>query len=181
MQRHLGGGLVGLVAAALVACFGCSPSPLQQNGAAGSTGGGAGSTGTGAGSSGGSGAIVGAGGSGIFVSPPADAGPDVALEPGSPDANPALPATLVVVPPPEVSCTGQVDAAVECDLPLSTCAVPSGCTGDLASCMARSGWLVYYENPRCVDRRCVWDQAYFQCESGSYCSKGACSPLITTG
>ena len=163
-----------------MACFGCSPSPLQQGGAAGSTVA-SGLDRRGAGSSGGSGAIVGAGGSGIMVSPPADAGPDVALEPGSPDANPMLPATLVVVPPPEVSCAGQADAAVECDLPLSTCAVPSGCIGDLASCMSRSSWIVYYENPRCVDGRCVWDQAYFQCDSGSFCYKGACMPRITTG
>ena len=127
-----------------------------------------------AGASGGAPTITGTGGE------RSDAAADVAVGPGSPDANPPLPAGWLAESPPEVSCTGQVDAAVECELPASTFALPSGCDASGTSCMFGSRWLVYYENGRCVAGRCVWDQAYFQCGGASTCIYGACITLVGT-
>jgi hypothetical protein len=69
---------------------------------------------------------------------------------------------------------------VECDLPPSTCALRDDCDADVASCMVGSSWIVYYENPRCVAGRCVWDQEYFQCGAFGRCSLGACISIGTT-
>jgi hypothetical protein len=158
-----------VLGAALAGVGGCSSSstPLAS-GQAGATGG---ATVTGAG---GVTMTTGAGGGS------SDAATDLAVGPGSPDANQTLPAGWLAESPPEVSCTGQVDAAVECELPASTCALASGCDADVATCMSGSKWIVYYENARCVAGRCVWDQAYFQCGSPSVCRFGACITVLGT-
>jgi hypothetical protein len=159
----LGAGLVA------VACS-SSSSPIGGAGGARQTGAG-----------GQAGGIVTLTGSGsVTGTPPSDAAAEVTVAPGSPDADPPLPAALVAESPPAVACTGQVDATVECDLPHSTCALPAGCDADLTSCMSRSNWIVYYENARCVAGRCVWDQSYFQCDGSSRCSQGACIAILGT-
>ena len=84
-----------------------------------------------------------------------------------------LPATLESPPQPDVACSGSDTSA--CTLPSSTCAVDKSC----ASCSA--GWIVYYQTPRCVLGRCVWDEGYFQCQNfGSGCANGGCLPQGTT-
>jgi hypothetical protein len=136
-----------------------------------------------AGASGGATTITGAGGATTITGAgggPSDAAADATVGAGSPDASPSLPAGWLAESPPEVSCTGQVDAAVECELPASTCALASGCDADVATCMSGSKWIVYYENARCVAGRCVWDQQYFQCASPSTCRFGACITVLGT-
>jgi hypothetical protein len=164
--------VLGVVLAAAGACSSAAPYPGGQGGN---------TTIVGTGGGGGVTTITGAGGGGGIASPPqVDAATDVAVATGSPDADPPLPSGLVAESPPEVSCTGQADAAVECDLPMSTCALPSGCDADVNVCMSGSTWIVYYENPRCVAGRCVWDQAYFHCDGISYCTRGACMAVLGT-
>jgi hypothetical protein len=89
------------------------------------------------------------------------------------DAPVALPSNLMPPAQPMISCGG--DAAA-CSLPPSACAVPAGCG---ASSCGSSPWVVYYDNPRCVDGACAWDQRYFQCET-NICFNGGCLPLSTT-
>jgi hypothetical protein len=159
---------------ALAGAGACSSSAPLPGGSGGNT------TIVGTGGGGGVTTISGAGGGGGIASPPQDAATDVAVAAGSPDADPPLPSGLAAESPPEVQCTGQADGAVECDLPMSTCALPSGCDADLATCMSGSTWIVYYENPRCVAGRCVWDQSYFQCDGRSFCTRGACIAVLGT-
>lgn len=84
-----------------------------------------------------------------------------------------LPATLEAPPQPDVACSGSDTSA--CMLPPSACAVDKSCS----SC--NPGWVVYYQTPRCVNGRCVWDESYFQCQNfGSGCSNGGCLPQGTT-
>jgi hypothetical protein len=154
-----------LLGAAAAADAGCSATPLSG-----------GRAGAGGGTSGAGGGTLGAGG---VVGPVSDAAMDVAST-QPPDADPSLPPDMVAAAPPEVACTGSADAGVECDLPPSTCALPAGCDADLATCMLYSGWIVYYENGRCVAGRCVWDQRYFQCENTSRCTQGACMSILLT-
>jgi hypothetical protein len=192
--------------AAVAAAIGCSASSLQGptdagplggsrggglpgtgsgTGAGGATGsspaGLAGATGggnVGVGSSTGQGGTIAIGGTG--GAPARDAAVDVVIGPGAPDADPPLPPGMSAVEPPDVSCTGAEDAGVECDLPPSSCSIPMTCTGDPRGCMAGSQWIVYYENPRCVSHKCVWDQMYYQCANGSTCNGGVCITIITT-
>jgi hypothetical protein len=114
------------------------------------------------------------------TSPRADASDDT-LGTASPDADPSLPAGMSAPEPPDVACTGQADAAIECDLPPSTCALwPTACDAGNYQCLLGSPWIVYYQNPRCVAGHCVWDQAYFQCQGGQSCRAGACMSILTT-
>jgi hypothetical protein len=145
-----------LFAAAAGACSASSPLPGGQAGGGGTSGAGGGS-----------------------IGPVADAAMDVVAT-APPDADPSLPPDMIAAPPPDVACTGAADAGVECDLPPSTCAVPTGCDADLATCMFYSSWIVYYENGRCVAGHCVWDQSYFQCGKTSVCSQGACASILLT-
>lgn len=110
----------------------------------------------------------------------ADAVPDVERDHTSPDADPALPPDYAAPPQPEVSCTGTKDAAVECDLPTSTCAVSVACDAGLSSCLPWSPWIVFYQNGRCVAGRCVWDEGYFECGGNSRCGSGGCMQILTT-
>jgi hypothetical protein len=96
-----------------------------------------------------------------------------------PDADTALPSGFSAPSPPEVACDGQADAAVACDLPPSTCALFTACDASALSCGPQSIWMVYYQNPRCVDGRCVWDEGYFQCEGFTSCVQGACQGRAT--
>jgi hypothetical protein len=97
-----------------------------------------------------------------------------------PDARPALPDNLVAGPPPEVSCAGATDVASACDLPPSSCALLRDCDAGGDYCAQFSAWIVYYEHPRCVDGRCVWDQSLFHCDSASVCRFGACASTAST-
>lgn len=80
-----------------------------------------------------------------------------------------------VVPPgnvsfpegPELSCGS--DAAA-CPLPPSACADPS-C--DAGACPGWQ-WVVYYDNPTCVNDRCVYTKRYFECSLGTQCTAGGC-------
>jgi len=101
-----------------------------------------------------------------------EAGDDLAT--AGPDADPILPAEFMPPVPPEKACAGD-GGATECDLPPSTCAQPRGC--DAGFCY--SPWIAYYENPRCVAGRCVWDTSYFECLSVRPCQAGACTPAGT--
>ena len=93
----------------------------------------------------------------------------------------ALPPGMVAPAPPDVACTGDADAAIECDLPPSTCAIwPGACDAGVLACIGGSPWIVYYQNPRCVAGHCVWDQAYFECDGGKSCRAGACMTVLTT-
>jgi hypothetical protein len=83
------------------------------------------------------------------------------------DGGTFLPPNLTAPPPPSICC--DVNAARGCDLPPSTCAVVAG-----VDASPYTAWIVYYENPRCLDGLCVWDQSYFQCLSSDICVRGAC-------
>jgi hypothetical protein len=146
---------------ASVALTGCSSSstPLGAGGTGGTSLGGAGGA-----------SLTGAGGGAGGASSNVDSGSD---------GPPVLPAGWVGETPPDLACSGQADAAVECDLPPSTCALRDSCDAGVASCVSGSAWIVYYENPRCVAGRCVWDQEYFRCATG-LCLYGACASIGTT-
>jgi hypothetical protein len=88
------------------------------------------------------------------------------------ETEPPLPAGLTAPAPPEVSCDPAAAGAV-CDLPPSDC--PAGNASDGSDRHGLSTWLAYYENPRCVAGRCVWDQRYFRCRGDFVCIMGACS------
>jgi hypothetical protein len=103
-------------------------------------------------------------------------------EAGAGDASAdGLPPGMVAPSPPDVACTGDADAAAECDLPPSTCAIwPGACDAGNYECLLGSPWIVYYQNPRCVAGHCVWDQAYFQCPGDKACRGGACMSVLVT-
>jgi hypothetical protein len=92
------------------------------------------------------------------------------------DSYSQLPADSVAPPQPEVACAGDAGAA-ECTLPPSVCALPAGCDAATNACPI-STWFVFYENPRCVSGRCVWDQQYFDCPAEG-CHRGGCLPPAT--
>ena len=84
---------------------------------------------------------------------------------------PSLPANFTAPAPPQVSCHSAATGTV-CDLPVSQCPVPNDAD---AGFRTRPTWVAYYENPRCVEGRCVWDQRYFQCQGDWACMVGACA------
>jgi hypothetical protein len=97
---------------------------------------------------------------------------------GAADAQRTPPDDVTFPPPPVVTCGADAgDGGGACDLPPSSCADPT-CADASASCDPWS-WVVYYDNPRCVNGRCVWDRAYFQCASFDRCSHGGCVPNFT--
>jgi len=147
--------VVSIVAvAALWFLFGCSPGGSSSRSDAGPADRRSGS--------GGHGPITGTGG---IVG---DAGPD---------AEPVLPADLAAPPPPEIACADGGDDA--CPLPPSVCAVPGDCDAAAASCSPPT-WVVYYDQARCVDGRCVWTERYMSCHGyHSLCQAGGCLPAST--
>jgi hypothetical protein len=89
--------------------------------------------------------------------------------PAPSDGEPSLPGDLVAPAPPQIAC----DSSTTCDLPGSACA--AWASTDAGTSIETPRWTVYYENPRCVGGRCVWDQRYFQCQGGMICVSTACS------
>jgi hypothetical protein len=78
---------------------------------------------------------------------------------------PSLPPGYSAPSPPRVACDAANGGPAACDIPPSACAaVPAACPNQ--SCDAI--WFAYYENPRCVDGWCVWDQSYFKCTRAFY-------------
>ena len=84
---------------------------------------------------------------------------------------PSLPANFTAPAPPQVSCDPAAAGTI-CDLPVSQCPVPNDAD---AGFRTDPNWVAYYENPRCVAGRCVWDQRYFQCQGSWVCIVGACA------
>jgi hypothetical protein len=115
-------------------------------------------------------------------SAPADhPGATVAVDAGvgvgaRPDATVHPPDGLVAPPAPAIVC-GNSDSPEACPLPPEVCALDGDCdaSADPGACQT-SGWLVYYDNPRCVDGRCVTDPHFYQCQD-HFCHNGACGPL----
>jgi hypothetical protein len=117
----------------------------------------------------GSGLMREAGGTDAFIARVAP-GP-IAWSPSS-GSGPSLPPGYTAPAPPQIACDAASGGPAACDIPPSACAaVPSVCPNQ--SCDAI--WFAYYENPRCVDGWCVWDQSYFGCTRAFYyCREGAC-------
>ena len=86
-----------------------------------------------------------------------------------------VPADAALVPPdnvsfpdmPEMACGG---GPGDCQFPPSACADPS-CDGGIC---AGFQWVVYYDNPMCVNGKCAYTKKYFECDISSYCSMGGC-------
>jgi hypothetical protein len=87
-----------------------------------------------------------------------------------------LPAELMSPQEPEVACSGSDTTA--CTLPASACAIYRTCDGSASACGAP--WVVYYQNPHCMNGHCVWDENYFQCNGPAGCYNGGCQPVGTT-
>jgi hypothetical protein len=83
------------------------------------------------------------------------------------------PASVIFPDAPDVACGGD---AGDCGLPPSACADPS-CDG--GACYGLQ-WVVYYDNPTCVNDKCVYTQRYFECSIGAMCSAGGCRYNGTT-
>jgi hypothetical protein len=81
-----------------------------------------------------------------------------------------LPSDFTAPTPPAVACDAAAAGTI-CDLPPSQC--PVAAVTD-ASFITTVNWIAYYENPRCVAGRCVWDQRYFRCRPTWACFVGAC-------
>jgi hypothetical protein len=96
--------------------------------------------------------------------------PAAGVSPPSAD-EPSLPADFTAPAPPQVSCDPAAAGTI-CDLPVSQCPVPNDTD---AGFRAEPSWVAYYENPRCVAGRCVWDQRYFRCQVTWACMVGACA------
>jgi hypothetical protein len=88
------------------------------------------------------------------------------------DSEPSLPADLAGPAPPDVSCDPAATGTI-CDLPVSAC--PVSASPDAGTFIGSPTWIAYYENPRCVAGRCVWDQRYFECQGDWVCISGTCS------
>jgi hypothetical protein len=88
----------------------------------------------------------------------------------SSDGEPMLPSDFTAPTPPAVACDAAAAGTI-CDLPPSQC--PVAAVTD-ASFITTVNWIAYYENPRCVAGRCVWDQRYFRCRPTWACFVGAC-------
>ena len=114
---------------------------------------------------------------------PRDTGakPEVPIITAAPsDAGWSLPPGFAAPPQPLIACDGADGGPTTCDVPLSVCPISTGCDAGYEAC--EPVWFIYYENPRCVDGRCVWDEGTFRCtQSFYYCRRGACvyeSPTI---
>ena len=59
---------------------------------------------------------------------------------------------------------GSGDSAAACDFPPSVC--------------ADADWLVYFENPTCLDGYCHWEKQFMRCV-GTSCVNGTCRHNIT--
>ena len=59
---------------------------------------------------------------------------------------------------------GSGDSAAACDFPPSVC--------------ADADWLVYFENPTCLDGYCHWEKQFMRCV-GASCVNGTCRRNIT--
>jgi len=77
------------------------------------------------------------------------------------------PANVMFPEAPDVSCGGD---AGDCPLPPSACADPS-CDG--GACYGLQ-WVVYFDNPACVNGQCVYTNRYFECSLGTMCTAGGC-------
>ena len=91
--------------------------------------------------------------------------------PAPSDGEPSLPADLAGPPPPIMACDPAAGATM-CALPSNGCPVAAG--ADAGTYSRPASWIYYYENPRCVAGRCLWDQRYFQCSGAWACTQGAC-------
>jgi hypothetical protein len=90
---------------------------------------------------------------------------DVALDVSADAVVP--PANVMFPEAPDVSCGD----AGDCPLPPSACADPS-CDGGGACYGFR--WVVYYDNPACVNGQCVYTNRYFECSLDTTCTAGGC-------
>jgi hypothetical protein len=87
---------------------------------------------------------------------------------------PEVPAGTVLTPPagitfpdaPPMSCGG----AADCQFPASACA-NLGCDGGACDPQA---WVVYYDDPTCVNGQCAFTKRYFQCGNSTACIGGGC-------
>jgi hypothetical protein len=103
-----------------------------------------------------------------------DAGPPRPPEP-PPDAQPTAPADVTFPDPAPMSCSADAGDQGGCEFAPAACAT---ITVDDGGAAHGRDWLVYYDNPRCVDGHCMWDRLYYQCSYGR-CLSGACYVNIT--
>jgi hypothetical protein len=121
-----------------------------------------------AGSSGaGTDAPFGAGGSWIFVDDASIGGSGSGTS--GPDSAPD------VGPQPLVECGDAGDATSSNTFDSSAEAIDE-CSPPPSRCVD-ARLLLYFQNGRCVDGRCVWDQKLFDC--GGYCRNGGCFGNMT--
>jgi hypothetical protein len=69
----------------------------------------------------------------------------------------------VIPEPPQMACDASMDAGA-CEFPASVC--------------ADAKWLIYYDNPKCIDGFCRWEAVPHECPNCD-CVAGGCMNNIT--